>query len=326
MLQTRQQGSVRVFQAAARRRRACTYLIGLGLSACASAVGGPNVTMTPVLERISDLPDSQEGRVPAGFTITGLTRITGGRFRGHWLAAAGSGRLVEGDDSLYAAAVHVLSDDFTAIVRTFDFAAEGEVSVQGLAYREKDDSFFAAFNGAQQIRHYDMKGGEIAADRISFPVGPYDWEPNGLALHPDLNQLFVANRVGDTVIRLHADRSVGGDRLVAGSAISMAVPGVSTSDSPDHLHYDPSSDTLFYSVGANGSPGEVRARTGWTVASPSGNDRLAFGPLLQAQAIEGIYVDQDHRHLFVANDGGFHNRAKPPRNVVLTYALGSPDR
>lgn len=250
------------------------------------------------------LPDSSLDRVPAGFTSTGLSKITRGVYAGYWLVGD-DGRLVEGDGSPYDPQVHLIDPTFDNIIETFPMPYTG-ASVQGLAVDTSgaSDTFWAACAGDETIRHFDLDGNEIIEDRYAWVHGG---QPTGVAYDPTNDCLWA------TVGNSDQARLISCNPETAPRLIRTITLGNST---PDGLWYDDDEGLLYYTRGSNGNPGHVRVCDVNTEA-----DRTAYGTLAYAEAIEGLHIDKVAKVLTIVNDGGYHAVAQPPENLVITYDI-----
>ncbi|WP_290688582.1 hypothetical protein [Haematobacter sp. UBA3484] len=278
-------------------------------SATASIAVGTIAPDAPRLVRSYDMPSRVAGRVPAGFTCTGLSLITTGDLSGYWLAAD-DGRLVEGDSSIYVPAVHILTPDLSTILRTIS-VGNSTHSAQGVAFDGSDGTFWVALSASGYIRHYTLEGVEITEDAINVRSvsGLTAWNPNALAYIPSLDQLWCASSAGKVVRRFYCsavEAAAAGSRHVANSGITIAATGTNTDNSPDQFHWDGS--TLFYSMGANASNGAVyRVPNALAQAPGATNTAILTWTLPGATAIEGIHYDPASHTLWSNNDRGYHN-------------------
>lgn len=249
------------------------------------------------------LPDGKNAREPSGFTGTGIDRITRGEYRDHWVLGD-DGRVLEGDGSPYAPTVHILAPDFSSIV--FSFGIGGDHSLQGVAVDTSgaEDTVWVATAQRGDVLRYSLDGAELSGDRISLGEIGLTPNANGLAYVQSDGTLLVSSISGRDVSRL-ARSSQGGFSLVDTYRLRHV---------PDHLHFHAPSGGFFYTYGRNGSNGMVRF---FDVSTRQ--DLPAYGPLAQAQAIEGVYLDDERGSLIVVSDGGFHHQANPSKNIILKY-------
>ncbi|MGH1450223.1 MAG: hypothetical protein ACRBBM_12510 [Pseudomonadaceae bacterium] len=257
------------------------------------------------------LPDAFEGRNPPGFTCTGLDRITRGVYAGCWIIGD-DGRLKDsGDLAAYIPRVHIVDPECARILFSFNpmpGLVEGLPrlhSVQGVAIDTsgEEDTVWISTASEGFVRHFRLDGTEIAADAFQWT---YASQPNGIAYDP-VNHAFWVTPISGREARL-VSCSPGTDRLL--QTVNL------TSYSPDQLHYHSEQSLLYYSVGANGTSGDVRVKNLLT-----GVDSIAYAGLLHAQAIEGLYIDRQNSTLSIVNDAGFHLAGRPQFNILISYKI-----
>lgn len=253
------------------------------------------------------LPDSVPSRSPAGFTCTGLSRITRGTYKGCFVVGD-DGRLRDDDGgtSPYRPAWHIVSPDFRRIL--FTMLGDWNNSAQGVAVDTSgtDDTIWLGCSGLGQVRHYNTDGSEITADRITLStlsITPNN--ANGVAYDLINHALWVTPSTGGAAYLIACDPAAS-PRLLR----TISLPVV-----PDQLQYFPSERRLYYSFGANGTNGDIRS---FHVDTLTG--RTEFAALENVQAIEGFYIDRLNGVTFVVSDGGFHRAAKPSLNGALEFA------
>lgn len=263
------------------------------------------VSSTPNFITYHVLPDSTPSRNPKGFTNTGIDRITRGSYAGCWIIGD-DGRLVEGDSSPLDGKWHIVTPDFRKILFTYDIGSAN--SVQGVAVDTSgaSDTVWVAISTDRKIRHYDLDGTEITADVFDWTAAGYNGNPNGLAYDPVNSSLWVST-IGSTTVRRILTDPAASPRLFDTHTVALGM---------DQLHYDSTRQLLYYSVGGNGSNGNVGLYRVATTTVTTG-----YGPLQFAQAIEGVFVDRDNRELIIMSDGGFHDAASPAQNIALRYSV-----
>jgi len=242
------------------------------------------------------MPNGIGGENPnGGFTCTGLAKITSGMWTNCWLVA-NDGRSVEGS-SVYKCSIVILSPDMSRVIREFTVfdkvATPG--SIQGVAWDESDDTFWFADQGANMVRHMDLTG-TLLPDAINT-----GFIPNAVARIASEDALILPRYNTGTVDVFSC----------ATGLLIRTVSGIRADH--DQAHYDPSSNALWYTAGANGSNGAVYA------ASMASGAQLRQFTLSGSQAIEGVHVDG--LRLTVLNDGGFHTIAKPALSMACSYNL-----
>lgn len=259
---------------------------------------------TPKLIEFKVLPDRPTGAPSGGFTCTGLDRITRGTYAGCWLVA-NDGRTVEGDGSPYTPEVLILDSAFNRILAVFPMPYTG-ASAQGVAVDTSgsSDTFWVATAGDGKIRHFDMSGAEITTDAFNWATAyPSLGNPNGLAYDSGNDALWCSDTNGNA--RLIACNPAASPRELATASLT---------GSPDMLQLI--EGKIYYSVGSNGANGGIRY---YDTASASVVN--IYPTLINAQAIEGIFIDRDAGVLTVVNDGGYHDSANPSLNIVLRYRI-----
>lgn len=251
-------------------------------------------TLTPVA--FAMMPNGIGGENPnGGFTCTGLARITTGAWTNCWLVA-NDGRSIEGS-SVYKCSIVILSPDMSRALREFTVFDKVTTpgSIQGVAWDESDDTFWFADQGANLVRHMDLTG-TLLPDEINT-----GFIPNAVARIASEDALVLPRYNTGTVDVFSC----------ATGLLVRTISGIRTDH--DQAHYDPASNALWYTAGANGSNGAVYA------ASMASGAQLRQFILSGSQAIEGIHVDG--LRLTVLNDGGFHTIAKPALSMACSYNL-----
>lgn len=281
---------------------------------------GAGVLTAPRLIRWGILPDSVPGRDPAGFTSTGLTRITRGAWAGFW-AVADDGRLKEGDASPYIPAIHIISPDWQRIMLTIPAGYSGN-SAQGLDIDTSGsaDTFWLNTAGDRKTRHYAMDGTEITSDTINYASidgGSISGDPNALAYNPTLDALYVMPRTGSTTLRLISCDPAASPRVLQTWTMPSPVTGSGNAGTPDHFSYDVARpNSLFFTMAENGTDGKIYEFNLTTSAV------TLKATLEHCQAVEGLYMDWARRRFAVVCDADYHfTNANPKANVWQEYEM-----
>lgn len=250
------------------------------------------------------MPDSVPGRMPPGFTCTGLDRITRGAFSRCWVVGD-DGRLADSGSSPYVPRIHIMDPECRRILATIDPGYSG-ASLQGVAVDTSGaaDTLWVATARNDRIIHLALDGSEISGDVIDWV---YTSRPNGVAYDPVNHAVWVTPISGNTARLIACDPNIS-PRVIR--EVSLA------NTSPDQLHYDSERELLYYSTGGNGANGTVRV---YRLADDV--DVPVYSAIPYAQAIEGIFIDRDTGTLYVANDAGFHVSGRPQLNCMLRYAV-----
>lgn len=275
--------------------------------------GGPSLPSSPQLLNWHLLPDGDTGRNPKGFTCTGraIMPITGKFAR--CVVAGDDGRLFESDLSSYKPRLHIMDGESRAIIKTIN-PGYINASLQGVGASALDpDKVWIATSSNRYVRKIDLNTGfEDLSAAFNWPASGLSSQPNGLTCDDKRGGCWVSPAVGNTIHLISYNGALG-ERVIDNRVLGVA--GTGGSDSPDHLHYVPEWDAIVYSLGANGTNGQLRVyylQTGVDVS---------WGTLPGAQAIEGITVDVYSNTVEVFCDGGYHIAAKPALNIVMRYLM-----
>lgn len=240
------------------------------------------------------LPDAPGGAPGQGFTNTGLSRLSDGR----WVCGNHGTSGVAGDTAPRQSGVAILTSDMSAL--SVHYAAEdyvaGAGTVQGVVALP-DDSIWFTLKFQNTLVHIASDGALLST--LSLPFAP-----NGIAYNT-LTQRLIVGRDGNTVTIVDP-----GDGAVD-STFTLPV------SDPDQFCFDAGRNLLWYSAGVNGADGTVNARD-----LTDGSTHQAL-PLGGSKAIEGIYIDQTENRLYVNNDAFFHNGTSGG-NAILTYPAPLP--
>jgi len=258
--------------------------------------GGGSSGPSAILQEMTSVPNGAQGQnVIGGFTCTGLTRITTGKYQYCWLVG-NDGRSVEGS-TVFNCSVVMLAPDFRSIVAEFDMRGiSGIQSIQGVVWDSSDSTFWFVDKTNKIIRHYTTAGAPAGGD-IAVPA----ITPNGIAYDPVRDAIFAHNE-GTTSVMIYS---------CADGSLLQTVTGISTS--ADMLFFDSLKNELWFSAGTNGTDGQARVMPG------NGGAVTRIYTLPGSQSIEGIYIDGSA--LWSANDGAFHVAAKPPLALINRYTL-----
>lgn len=270
-----------------------------------AVVDVPTATFT--LREWGVLPDASAGRQPRGFTCTGLSRITRGKYKGCWVVGD-DGRLVEYDASPFVPKIHIIDPQFRVIVHSFDGTAGS--SVQGVAVDTSgtDDTIWVATSSDRHVRHYTVDGVEIAGDAISLANldgVSYPGSANGLAYDVAADAVFISTTADGVVYKVSCNPAAS-PRLLATYTLADA--------SPDQLQFI--LPLLYYTIGGNGSPGTVKSFNVTTSATAT-----AYGPIPLIEAAEGVFIDPAEKVMTIVSDGGFHIAAEPALNLWAQYRI-----
>lgn len=278
-----------------------------------SALSGPSIEQIEIIS----LPDSAYPNPNGGFTSTGASEIgSTGQFAS-CIIVGNDGRITE-SGTVYHSGVLILSPDMRKVVREFrygapEFIIPGIRSIQGVAWDESDDTTWVVDkrNGLGEpgvLRHINMSGA-LLNDAITAPISPtfgVRVELNGIARHPGLDALFVANEGQQELLLVSC----------ADGSILRHWNGNGLAGAADHWSYDSETGLLAYTYGNNGSGGMVRI---WDPEANGGAGGTVhtFGPLDGIEAIEGIIMRRGE--ITVVSDGAFHVAAKPPLALAGRY-------
>jgi hypothetical protein len=248
---------------------------------------------------IVPLPLASGGILNEGFTGTGLSRFSDGR----WLVG-NDGRSIEGDIS-YESSVVILSADGRTKLAEFkaDTFVSNAQSVQGVVALA-DNSFWFTVKQQQRLVHLDEFGKHV--ETISL-----DFRPNGLGYDNYKNALIVAD--DDGLVRwvsLENHNIIMTRQLLSGL---------------DQLFMDKSRGTAGYlwtTEGLNKKDGILRA---YNIASKTylplrekrwlswyTDDHMHI-PLSGSRAIEGVVVKNEN--VYVLNNAYFHGKQKGGNNI-----------
>jgi len=239
-----------------------------------------------------NLPDAAGSHAGKGFTCTGMCRdSTDGTL---WIANHGKGRET---DPAYASSIVHLSADGTTIIAEYELDADlgitGATSAQGICEVTPDNTIAFFHLGDNKVYVVNKDGTGCAESALGAIANT-----NGIAYDSSLDYFVL----GVSSTARWYNRSTGA--LVQ----SRSMPGVSA----DQLSYDAARNWLWYTSGANGSPGSLQAidaATNWSSV-------VADLTLTEANAIEGVIVEGNT--ILIANDGYYH-AATPALNRLLTF-------
>lgn len=258
-----------------------------------------------VLKSYALLPDAP-GR-EQGWTCTGMDRITRGQYAGFWVSGD-AGRNKSDDAAAWAGKIHIVSPDFREIIATIDTGLAEAVQGVTIDTSGAADTVWAAISTAQEIRHYNLDGTEIVADRIDWAALGYANNPNGLAYEAASDALLVGT-AEDAIVRRLACDPAANPRLIDSF---NAVVGM------DQFHLDETRGLLYYTLGGNGVDASVGV---YRMATDTAS--IAYANLKHNQAGEGLFIDRDNFELITPADGYFHapDGAEPSFNAVLRYRV-----
>lgn len=243
----------------------------------------------------NSLPDNVSGTdAGKGFTITGLHRLTDGRW-----ACGNFGENVIANPGAPASSIVILSSDFSTAESEFllsDYSLSG--GIQGVT-QDGDGNIWAAVITDDVLLCVDPSDGSEVT-RLSLA-----YEPNGLAWDSLTSELIVQDVAASILRWITTGGTAGKTKAVTGTAIDM-------------LHFDPavgSEGAVWYTLGNSVSNGEVR------LLEVASGDIDTFGVFASSDAIEGLYYDRGERKLYVACDGWYHNGTT---NRVEVYDIVPP--
>lgn len=246
------------------------------------------------------LPDGYGSHAGKGFTCTGLCRDPlDGTF---WVANHGKGKA---SDPSYVSSIVNLSADRTTIIREFrldaDMGIAGATSVQGIAVNTVTNKVAFFHLGDLKIYEVDRDGtGCTANNTIGALTGA-----NALTWDSVLDQYVTA---------------VGAAAKWYNRSTGALVKTVNLAAAPDQVHYDAARNWLFYSYGANGSPGMIGAAD-LNAVSITGEPEPVLITCTEAVAAEGIVVEGDT--IYFASDEYYHgsglNRIIRFSHAIPTY-------
>lgn len=250
--------------------------------------------------RGTTLPDASGSLATKGFTCTGIARAPDGTW---WLGNDGREDVA---DLTYAPSLVHLSADFATKLGEILLMPlfPSILTVQGVAYDTSDDTLWFCSTDESKVRHVSLAGADISS------ISP-GYKPNGLAYDPVLDAVIVGRFAGEASERriewLDADDGA-------------LVKGVTLTDQPDHLWFDPSDGpqgTLWFSYGSNNAAGSI----GIFNVGPAVDNTSERYSLPEADCIEGIF--KLGSTLYVLNDGYTH-AGSPALNRVLEFRLPDP--
>jgi hypothetical protein len=238
------------------------------------------------------LPDATGGASGEGFTCTGLSRLSDGR----WVVG-NDGRTDPGD-STYQSSVVILSSDFATLEAEYMAATyvSGAQSVQGVVVLP-DDTIWFVIKQQRQLVHISSSGMLLGSLSLTY-------EPNGLAFDTLLSALIVSQDNGTTQW-LNPD--TGG--LLQTKTLTNGT---------DHLFFDPDTGpegALWITYGTNGNDGELAIfdiATGTKLLMSGNSDDVSVSG---ATSIEGLYFDPSAHMLTVMNDSYFHESISGGNNA-----------
>ncbi len=271
-------------------------------------------TQTLPLAGAVNLPDGSGGDPGLGFTCTGLARASDG---GWWVG--NDGRNIETNPSApFNGSLVRMSADFSTKTAEYTMASMGldtsatGQSVQGIAIVPAA----VAPSGVTEIWWVRSGGGSGSVHRCREDNGAYLGTAfggatytglNGMSYDPDRDQVYVLMNSGTVRIEVHA-------RAAVDFSAPIRTMTISGGGFADQVHFDRARQWVWYTEGANGSAGRLRARNIWNAPN---SDHLVW-TMTGADAIEGIAIDGST--IWVINDAYYHP-GSPALNRVLRYDL-----
>lgn len=263
------------------------------------------------------IPDGALAQNPnGGFTCTGADQVPAEDVWGGCWIVGNHGQATVGS-APYTSSVVMLDPARRVILREWAMPAGAE-SVQGVARGFEASTFWVVDKRPSApadslIRLFDFDGNEDVGAQITTAeivaaagLGALDFELNGIALNPvegNAGSLWIAAETKQRAYLFDLDsRTI--IRTITGAMAGAA----------DQLGYDPGTDALYFSYGANASDGSVRFLRGATGA------HIADVLLPGSQAIEGVKLAANG-NLVAFNDGAYHTVAKPPLALSIEYEI-----